>query len=78
LTSKKFGRDFLAFLGPFLAFVVVTRIEIMVLQRNQIEIGGKKLTVLQKMSLCILFFFSKIVDNILWGGASFEIREFFL
>jgi len=22
-------------------------------------------------------FFSKIVDNILWGGASFEIREFF-
>jgi len=38
----------LAFLGPFLAFVVVTRIEIIVLQRNQIEIGGKKLTVLQK------------------------------
>ena len=60
-----------------MAFVVVTRIEIIVLQRNQIEIGGKKLTVLQKMSLCILFF-SKIVDNILRGGASFEIREFFL
>jgi len=39
-----------------LAFVVVTRIEIIVFQRNQIEIGGKKLTVLQKMSLCILFF----------------------
>jgi len=42
--------------GLLLAFVVVTRIEIIVLQRNQIEIGGKKLTVLQKMSLCILFF----------------------
>jgi len=67
----------LAFLGPFLAFVVVTRIEIIVFQRNQIEIGGKKLTVLQKMSYAFCFF-SKIVDNILRGGASFEIREIFV
>jgi len=76
LTSKVWEKFFGLF-GPFLAFVVVTRIEIIVFQRNQIEIGGKKLTVLQKKCPYAFCFFSKIVDNILWGGASFEIREFF-
>jgi len=45
---KKVWEKFFGLFWPFLAFVVVTRIEIIVFQRNQIEIGGKKLTVLQK------------------------------